>query len=839
MRVTIILWWALLLSASLQAQITLIPDTNFEQALINQNIDTDGLINGQILTSDAQAITTLDVKSSNINDLTGIADFVNLTSLDVGYNNISNLDVSALINLTFLDFDNNNVSTIDISTLVNLTGLVTQANNLTALDVSNNPLLTRLGCNVNNISVLDISNNPLLRDITCGGNNISTLDVSHLANLSSFNCDGSPISTIDLSHNPNLSFVFIRSNNLDFLYLPHGNINYINAGSNPSMVVCMPDTSVVPAMLSSPNWTFDNTVTWTEACWPIVGQFAVDMDFDCVLDSGEIGWEGQLVRMTEVNSGQVRFTTTDNEGYFKKATTDSGTYMVELMNLPYWQGCGALQGTIGPGSSPLEFSLQAMVQCPYLTVDIGAPFLRTTNGGSSYTVSYCNTGTANAYGAFAEVLLDPSLTYVNATAPLLSQVGNTYTFNLDSVLVGECSDFTINVVVDTQALPGQTHCTEVHIHPDTNCQVAASFPVVDGTTTCLGDSVRFVLRNVGTANMAQGQPYTIIQDDIAMRTGTIQLNAGQATTITYAADPGKTYRIEVNQAANLPRYLGDFVYSSFIEGCNPRTDGSFNTGFATQYSNGLRQHFRAIDCQANVASYDPNDKAAQPIGYDSAHYIYDHTPIDYKIRFQNTGTDTAFNIYILDTLSTYFDVSTLQMGASSHTYTWQILAGNVLRVDFNNIMLPDSNVNEPLSNGFFRYRIEQTAWNPLGSVIYNQAAIYFDFNPPIFTNTTFHTIGDKFVEIGYINIDKVPGAEMIVRAYPNPFRDLVTIEVDGEQFKSLELIVYDLLGQQVAYRQIANSNQIQLTRANLQQGIYVYKLIGDQEEISTGKISVQ
>ena len=617
------MWWALLVSASLQAQITLIPDTNFEQALVSQNIDSDGLVNGQILTSDAQAITTLDVGNSNINDLTGITDFVNLT---------------------FLDLDQNNVSSIDVSTLVNLRTLVVQSNNLNALDVSNNPLLNRLICNINNLNTLDISNNPLISDLTCGGNNLSSIDVSHLTNLHSFVCDGNNITTIDLSQNPNLQFVFVIAGQLELLRLPHVNINSINADNNPSgLVVCVPDTSGLANRLATAiNWMFDSGVIWTESCWSIAGQFAVDMDFDCVLDSGEIGWEGALVRMTETNSGLVRFTTTDDDGYFKKSATDSGTYLIELMGLPYWQGCGALQGTIGPGSSPLELSIRALVQCPYLTVDIGAPFLRTTNGGSTYTVSYCNTGTANAYGAFAEVSLDPSLTYVNATAPLLSQVGNVYTFDLDTIEVGTCGDFMINVVVDTQALPGQTHCTEVHIYPDSNCQVAASFPVVDGTTTCLGDSVHFVLRNVGTANMTQGQTYTIIQDDIAMRTGTIQLNAGQATSITYAAVAGKTYRIEVNQAANLPRYLGDIVFSDFIEGCNPRTDGTFNTGFATQYSNGLRQHFRAIDCQANVASYDPNDKAAQPVGYDSAHYIYNHTPIDYKIRFQNTGTDTAF-----------------------------------------------------------------------------------------------------------------------------------------------------------------------------------------------------
>ena len=34
--------------------ITLIPDSNFELYLINTGIDTDGVINGQVLTSDIE-----------------------------------------------------------------------------------------------------------------------------------------------------------------------------------------------------------------------------------------------------------------------------------------------------------------------------------------------------------------------------------------------------------------------------------------------------------------------------------------------------------------------------------------------------------------------------------------------------------------------------------------------------------------------------------------------------------------------------------------------------------------------------------------------------------------
>lgn len=46
-------------SNNLYAQITEIPDQYFEQALIDKGIDSDGIINGQVLTSDINTVTEL------------------------------------------------------------------------------------------------------------------------------------------------------------------------------------------------------------------------------------------------------------------------------------------------------------------------------------------------------------------------------------------------------------------------------------------------------------------------------------------------------------------------------------------------------------------------------------------------------------------------------------------------------------------------------------------------------------------------------------------------------------------------------------------------------------
>jgi len=354
---------------------------------------------------------------------------------------------------------------------------------------------------------------------------------------------------------------------------------------------------------------------------------------------------------------------------------------------------------------------------------------------------------------------------------------------------------------------------------------------------CQNDTVFFDIENIGAA-MLQPQPYSIFEDNIAMRTGTIQLGAGQSTTITEVAVPGKTYRIEVNQLAGFPRLLGDPIYSAAIEGCSRLPDNSFNIGFITQFSNGHASPFIAVDCQQNVASYDPNDKSAQPLGYGTAHYINKNIAIDYKIRFQNTGTDTAFNIAVLDEISPYLDLATLQMGASSHVYNWEIVDGNKLKVSFPNIMLVDSNMNESLSHGFFRYRIEQIPNNPIGTVINNQAGIYFDYNPVVLTNTTFHTVGENFV-ISTVSVDKIYEEGLKVTAFPNPFSDYTTIKVTGREYEELQLSIFDISGRAVVQKQTDNNNEIQLGRGRLQPGIYIYRLRGDGQLLNVGKVVVK
>jgi len=142
------------------------------------------------------------------------------------------------------------------------------------------------------------------------------------------------------------------------------------------------------------------------------------------------------------------------------------------------------------------------------------------------------------------------------------------------------------------------------------------------------------------------------------------------------------------------------------------------------------------------AGYDPNDKQVSP-GLSSPGYIAGDQVLNYRIRFQNTGTDTAFNIYVLDTISSNLNLETFQMLDASHSMQVQIDEHRVIRWQFDNIRLPDSNTNEPLSHGYINFSIQPNSGLADGIVIPNFADIYFDYNPPVRTNTTISTILDR------------------------------------------------------------------------------------------------
>lgn len=146
--------------------------------------------------------------------------------------------------------------------------------------------------------------------------------------------------------------------------------------------------------------------------------------------------------------------------------------------------------------------------------------------------------------------------------------------------------------------------------------------------------------------------------------------------------------------------------------------------------------------QVVIGSYDPNDKAERNGGRVPSSFIAKGEYLQYVIRFQNTGTDTAFSVVVRDTLDARLNWSTLQMVAASHRYAMSI-DNDKITWTFSNINLPDSNVNEPASHGYIVFRIRPNNTVTVNEVIHNTASIYFDFNLPVLTNDALTEVRDN------------------------------------------------------------------------------------------------
>jgi type IX secretion system substrate protein len=199
------------------AQITQIPDPNFEQALIDLGIDSDGIVNGQVLTSDVENVTSLNVTSKGIHDLTGLEDFVALENLNVSSNMMTSLSLVNNINLKELIFNtSHNLVDIDVSNNINLETLRSSYSFLTQIDLTSNTKLLELVLGEpapsanHGIEFLDLTQNTMLQklqlinleflqtaDLRSGNNTILTDVFVECTVDGGFDCEPYPCLMVD------------------------------------------------------------------------------------------------------------------------------------------------------------------------------------------------------------------------------------------------------------------------------------------------------------------------------------------------------------------------------------------------------------------------------------------------------------------------------------------------------------------------------------------------------------------------------------------------------------------------------------------------------------------
>lgn len=242
MKKNILFIGALLLGLHVHAQIVDIPDANFKNALVNDEVadlgnffyeDVDTNNDGEIQLSEAEAVVRLNVNFYAISSMEGIEYFINIFELECEDNLLTSLDITQNINLSALYCGNNSITELDVSQNINLGILWCYQNEISSLDVTMLPSLLNLHCRLNNLNELDVSQNLNLSTLYCGFNNLTQLEVSLNTSLALFSCVANNISNLDVTQNIKLYHLFCSSNDIEELDLSQNEfLQVFQGGSN-------------------------------------------------------------------------------------------------------------------------------------------------------------------------------------------------------------------------------------------------------------------------------------------------------------------------------------------------------------------------------------------------------------------------------------------------------------------------------------------------------------------------------------------------------------------------------------------------------------------------------
>ncbi len=822
-------------------------------------VENNPVLKGFAELTNLQTVGSLTIKNNPlIIDLHGLEKVDTINALEIA----SNAGLKSLSGLQHVEFTSNRIniqSNSSLKTLADLESLHAIGGNFY---IQENPVLTSLGP-LNQLKEIDgtfnLFNNPSLVDLQ-GLDSLQTISKScfieanaGLTSLHGFGALDSIGGTLQIAFNDSLAqltgldnlqrvgasvFIFYNVTLHDISSIAGLQFigSVLSVSSNPSLSNC----AIYPVcnqIFNHPEFLeiVDNAsgcLTPLEvelSCGgvPLLVSVRLDYNADCQPDSSDVFADRVVVQLSSALQNFRR--PTNSNGIVQFGYLNAAPLNLSLPQYPttnwavcqdtFWYLPDTIQDTIRT-----NFLLKPLNQCPDLAVNVFLPpFFRGCLVTSPMQVVAHNAGTITAEDVRLAVVMPTGLDLELSEPLLAAQNGDTLFFDL-----GDLPPFaagTVNMTVRTSCanfLLGQTLCVEAFTSLSNACSTnEPAFSEIRLFSQCLSDTaVRFTLKNVGQAATQAIHDYVIIEDEVILLQDNFALGPLESKVVDVPAT-GSTYRMEAT------KYDDGTLTAIARENC-----GGLTPGFITAYwLNDGRQNYD-FDCREIRAAYDPNQKSAIPTGVGSEHLLAANKSIHYTIEFQNTGTDTAFRVQIRDILSPKLNVNSFRPGASTHPYTWQITGADTLEFLFQPIMLPDSNVNEVASHGWVSFEIDQKPDLADGTVIENTAAIVFDYNPPIITNTVLHTIGKLTV-----SVDEPQAAGQQWQVLSNPAKYAATFRSLQASPGPKRFELTDAMGRVVRTEHFEGQEFV-FQRGHLAGGLYCFHITTAQGQLSSGKIVI-
>ncbi len=223
-------------------------------------------------------------------------------------------------------------------------------------------------------------------------------------------------------------------------------------------------------------------------------------------------------------------------------------------------------------------------------------------------------------------------------------------------------------------------------------------------------------------------------------------------------------------------------------------------------------------CVKVVYSYDPNHKDVSetqiPVGAANR--------LQYFIEFENTGTDYAGDIVLVDTLPQELNPETIKFIGATHTFT-AIISGNVLTMTFKNINLMPKSTHPNACTGNISFSLNVRPNSKQGDIIANRAYIYFDANEPVITAYANTLVSDYKMSV------KTNGKLAPILVYPNPSNGIINFL--NQSLATQTLTISDLTGRKITQLALSPNNITNLQTQNWPKGIYLVQCQGFSEKL--------
>lgn len=709
--------------------------------------------------SQAQIVNIPDANFKNALINTNCVDFDDdgILDGDADTNDDGEIQLSEALNVTGIEILGgwNIENVIGIEAFTNLKSLELTQQQIINIDLSQNTQLETIDLRESGIESIDLSYHPNLIKLDVSGNWLSTLDVSQNINLERLNCSfNEPITSIDVTNNVNLKS-----------FSPSGTfITEIDVSQN----VNLENFSVQYTFVTSVDLRNNPLLETIE----INGNQNLEVIFlknGSIAPYTQIGYGGQPVQYICVDPGEAQIF---DDSYI------------------------SVQAEINSNCSSVPTD-------PYISVTGTARIDTDANGCDATDIIVPNMKYRIQDGTTSErMIADPLGNYEFF---LTEEVIYTITPELENptYFTVTPSSRTFNIATATDNFTAQDFCVTPN---GTYNDVAISIIPLEPARPGFDAPYEIKYKNNGTTALSGTVQLTFDDDlmDVVTANPMADTQAVHALSWDYTnLEPFETrsilFSMNINTPTEVPAVNGGAILN-------------FEAIISPTVADETPEDNTMLLQQTVVNSFDPNDircLEGETITTDEVgEYVH------YMIRFENTGTASAVNVVVANEIDVNkFDISTLRPVSSSHEMVTNIKNGNEVEFIFENINLP---FDDATNDGYIVFKIKTRYWLQEGHTFDNTADIYFDFNPPITTNTAITTIANP-LSVAEENLE----AENI-SIYPNPTNETLYIKTK-ESITAIEIRTLD--GRLVQYDLTQTSNNhYEFNLSKIAAGIYLMNI---------------